>query len=125
MARTLSPRDLEILKKLAPELDDPLCPASGHEFFSILPPVANHFATDDLDFIERVKRLTPDELAYLVGLILNGSESVGCIPPESLILFVEHIADVISLEAAEKIVTIYQFGASCEDEECSGQPGSL
>lgn len=116
MARTLSARDIAILKKLAPELDDPLCPVSGHDFFSILPPVANHFAADEQDFIDRVKRLSPDELAYLVGLILTGSESVGCVPPDALILFVEHIADVLSLETAENIITIYQTGEPCGEE---------
>ena len=117
MARNLSPRDIEILKKLAPELDDPLCPASGHDFFSILPPVANHFAADEVDFIDRVKRLSPDELAYLAGLILTGSESVGCLPPDALVLLVEHVADVLSLGTAEKIITIYQAGEPCEGEE--------
>ena len=116
MARRLSTRDIAILKKLAPELDDQLYPASAHDFFSILSPLANHFATDDLDYIDRLKRLSPDELAYLIGLILTRSESVGCIPPGALVLFVEHVADVISLETAEKIITVYQAGEPCRDE---------
>lgn len=120
MARILSPRDIGILKKLAPELDDPLCPVSGHDFFSILPPVANHLAADDQDFIDRVKRLSPDELTCLARLILDGSESVRCLPPDALILFVEQVAEIISLETAEEIIAVYQAGAPCEGE---GRPG--
>ena len=85
MARTLSSRDMEILNKLAPELCDPLCPGSGHEFFSILPPVSNHFAADEKDFARRLRNLSREDLEYLVGLILDGSESIGCISPKHIV----------------------------------------
>jgi len=65
MARTLSERDLAILSLLAPEVTDPLCPGSGHGFFSILPPVSNHFATDDADFLNRIEQLPDEDLTYL------------------------------------------------------------
>lgn len=76
--------------------------------------MANHFAAGEQDFIDRVKQLSPDELSSLTSLILTGHESVGCIPPDALILFVEYIADTLSLETAKKIIAIYQTGEPCE-----------
>jgi len=117
MARPLSPRDLEILKKLAPEADDPLCPGSGHDFFSILPPVSNHFATSDTDFLDRLERLSDEDLAYLTGLILDGSESVGCMHPEHVVLLADQVARKISMENAESIIALYTSGDPCEQDE--------
>lgn len=113
MARTLSDRDTEILKKLAPELGDPLCPGSGHEFFSILPPVSNHFAADEKDFARRLRNLSHEDLGYLVGLILDGSESIGCISPENIVELAEYVADTLSFDAAEQIIELYRNGAPC------------
>ena len=75
MARTLSEKDVEILKKLAPECADITCVGSGFDFQSILPPVSNHYALDDDDFEERLKRLDIFELEYLSEVILDGSEN--------------------------------------------------
>jgi len=116
MARPLSQRDLEILKKLAPEADDPLCPGSGHDFFSILPPVSNHFATSDTDFLDRLERLSDEDLAYLTGLILDGSESVGCMHPEHVVLLADQVARKISMETAESIIALYTSRDPCEKE---------
>jgi hypothetical protein len=113
MARTLSSRDMDILKKLAPELCDPLCPGSGHEFFSILPPVSNHFAGDEKDFARRLRNLSHEDLEYLVGLILDGSESIGCISPEHIVVLAEYIADTLSYEDAERIIDLYKNGGPC------------
>jgi hypothetical protein len=113
MARTLSERDQEILKKLAPELCDPLCPGSGHEFFSILPPVSNHFSVSDEDFLARIRRLSPGDLEYLVGLVLDGSESVSCVRPEHIVLFAEEVAETLSPELGERIIRVYASEGSC------------
>jgi hypothetical protein len=113
MARILSEKDLEILRKLAPELNDPVCPGSGHEFHSILPPVSNHFAEDTDDFMRRIRKLGRDEMEYLLSLILDGSESLGCMPPEDVEAFIGYIAETISPDAARKIVALYEAG------ECS------
>ena len=51
MPRELDDKDIAILKKLAPECGDLTCSGSGHTFHSILPPVSNHFAEDNTDFI--------------------------------------------------------------------------
>lgn len=114
MPRNLSPRDLEILKELAPELNDPLCPGSGHNFSSILPPVSNHFATSDADFLARIERLSGDDLSYLAGLILDGSESVGCIRPEHIVLLADQVSRLISADIAEAIIVLYEAGEPCE-----------
>jgi hypothetical protein len=113
MARTLSSRDMEILMKLAPELCDPLCPGSGHEFFSILPPVSNHVAADEKDFARRLRHLSREDLEYLVGLILDGSESIGCVTPEHIVKFAEYVADTLSFGDAEQIIDLYKNGVPC------------
>jgi hypothetical protein len=120
MARTLSPRDLEILKKLAPEVDDPLCPGSGHAFFSILPPVSNHFAASDADFLARIERLSDEDLGYLAGLILDGAESVGCMHTEHVVLFADEVARRVSMDTAEAIIALYTEGGPCEQEPDEG-----
>jgi hypothetical protein len=114
MPRNLNQKDRQILAKLAPELTKELCPGSGHEFFSILPPVSNHGATDNRDFMERIKRLSAEELDYLSFLILDGSESIGCVRPEHIVLFAEQVAEILSLDTAVKIIEIYQSEEGCE-----------
>jgi hypothetical protein len=117
MARTLSPQDLSILKKLAPEADDPLCPGSGHDFFSILPPASNHFAVSDADFLARLERLSEDDLAYLAGLILDGAESIGCMHPEHVVLLADQVARKLSMDTADAIIGLYVSGDPCEQPE--------
>jgi len=113
MARILSSRDTDILRKLAPELNDPVCPGSGHDFHSILPPVSNHFAADAGDFLNRIRRLSPDEMEYIVSLILDGSEGLGCIPPEDADALIGYIAETVSKDAARKVLALYESGEEC------------
>lgn len=80
--RKLKGRDLEILKKLAPEVENKLRSGSGIEYHSILPPVSIHYAIDEEDFEERIKRLSSDGLKYLVDHILDESECLLCISTE-------------------------------------------
>jgi len=114
MPRELSDRDREILKKLAPECGDEICSGSGHAFLSILPPVANHYATSEDDFSERIGRLTDDDLRYLVGLILDGRESLGCVPPEFVALFLQRVAERLGNRPAEEIVMRYATEGECQ-----------
>lgn len=114
MPRELSDRDREILKKLAPECGDEICSGSGHAFLSILPPVANHFATSEDDFSERIGRLTDDDLRYLVSLILDGRESLGCVPPEFIALFLQRVAERLGNKMAEEIVMHYAEEGECQ-----------
>jgi hypothetical protein len=107
MARTLDEKDVALLKKLAPELEELICEHVQMPFKSILPPLANHFAPDVQDFEQRLKTVTDDELKYLVALILDGAESISCMPPEHAEAFISLVAERISREAAEGLVTVY------------------
>jgi hypothetical protein len=101
--RKLDAKDLEILKKLAPEMK----PRDMH-YRSILPPVSMHYATDEEDFQERLERLSEDDLKYLAGRILDGSECLLCISPESAKLFIEALEKKAPGEAAGRIKELYE-----------------
>jgi len=109
MARELDEKDLSILRKLAPEYSGILCPGSGHEFHSILPPVSNHIARDDKDFAERVARLSEEDWAYLTDLILSGREDLGCVPEEDIETILAHIGEKVSEKAAERVRRLYHL----------------
>ncbi len=113
MARTLSEKDVEILKKLAPECADITCVGSGFDFQSILPPVSNHYALDDDDFEERLKRLDIFELGYLSEVILDGSESLGCIQPEHAEILVRLLKERVSEDVGEKVKVLYEAEGVC------------
>lgn len=113
MPRELSPRDLDILRKLAPELESVICSGSGVEFRSILPPVSNHFAMDEEDLAERLERLSADDLSYISDLIADGSESLGCLGPEAAEVFFEILERKLSRNDAQRARTIYETGGEC------------
>jgi hypothetical protein len=114
MPRELSEHDIGILKKLAPECGDPTCPGSGHRFHSILPPVSNHFAVDGHDFADRIQRLSDDELRYLADLIINGEESLGCLPEEDLDSLLALITERFSKEETTKVIEAFASFGACE-----------
>lgn len=109
MARELDEKDLSILRKLAPEYSGILCPGSGHEFHSILPPISNHIARDDKDFAERVARLSEEDWAYLTDMILSGREDLGCVPEEDIETILAHIGERVSVKAAERARRLYHL----------------
>jgi len=111
MARILSERDVTILKKSAPECLGLVCAGSGGPYRSILPPLANHYATDAEDFGKRLERLNDDDLRYLVGLILDGSESLGCVPPDYIEVFLAFVDGRLGPDAALSILE------RCESED--------
>jgi hypothetical protein len=114
MPRELSEKDIAILKKLAPECGDLTCSGSGHMFHSILPPVSNHFAQDSDDFIQRISRLSAEELTYITDMIRTGEESMGCLPVEDVEALVQYIHDHLSPEIAQKVIAAYESGGECE-----------
>jgi hypothetical protein len=114
MARDLSKRDLDILCRLAPEVNSLICEGSGIEFRSILPPVSRHFARDGTDFTERLNRLDRADLEYLVARISDGSESLGCMPPEDVESFAKILAEKLSKDAAARIVIAYEEAGGCD-----------
>ena len=109
MARKFDERDFAILRKLAPEYSGILCPESGHEFHSILPPVSNHIAADEEDFAERVGRLSNEDWIYLTDRILSGREDLGCMPEEDIETILIRIEKAVSDEAAERIRRLYRL----------------
>jgi len=117
MPRELSDRDREILKKLAPECGDETCSGSGHAFLSILPPVANHFARNEADFSERLERLTDEDLGYLVSHILDGGESLACVPPDFIEIFLRRVAERLGNRRAEDIILAYAEEGECGPED--------
>jgi len=113
MPRELDDRDLEILRKVAPELEKLICSGSGVEYRSILPPVANHFSRDELDFENRLARLSLNELQYISDLALDGRESMGCLEPEYAEVFFNMVSDKLSADTAKKIREVYEAGEGC------------
>ena len=114
MPRELDEKDIAILKKLAPECGDLTCSGSGHMFHSILPPVSNHFAEDNNDFIERINRLSDEELTYITDMITKGEESMGCLPVEDVEALVKIVHDRLSPETAKSVISAYESGYECE-----------
>lgn len=101
--RKLDARDMEILKKLAPEMK----PEEMH-YRSILPPVSMHYAADEEDFQERLGRLSSEDMNYLAGRIIDGSECLLCISPESARLFIKALEEKAVGDEAKKIRELYE-----------------
>ena len=103
MARELAEKDWALLKILAPECDAVVCINSGFMYRSILPPVANHYANDEQDFLERLSRLSDEDLRYLVSLVTDGSESLGCMEPGFAATFIDFVRKRLGDEAAKSV----------------------
>jgi hypothetical protein len=95
--RKLNEKDEEILRKLAPEASIPT------HYRSILPPVSMHFATDDEDLLDRLERLSIEDLKYLADRILDGSECLLCISPEAAGMFLDLLEERIPGDTAKSI----------------------
>lgn len=109
MARKLSSIDLDILRKLAPELVETTCGHAGWEFRSVLPPVSQHVSTSPRDFNERLMKLSDDELNYLVNLIFEGMESLHCVKKEHADALIEVVSVRISRLKATELLEFYKF----------------
>lgn len=113
MARELSDKDREILIKLVPELDDLQKQGIEIEYMNILPPVANHHSRDEKDFEQRLNRLSTEDMRYLADLILEGTESMGCLYPEYAEAFFVVAGQRLSEEVADKLREAYESGEGC------------
>lgn len=113
MPRRLEARDREILLKLAPELKEMICSTSGHEFHSILPPVSNHVAVDGEDFERRIRLLSQEDLEYIADRILDGSESLGCVPEEDVESFARVLGERSSEKKARDVLECYRSRGAC------------
>jgi len=110
MPRELDDKDLALLKRLAPELEDIVCEQSSVPYRSILPPLANHFSENADDFKKRLERLSDDEILYLVDLIMEGSESLSCLNPDYAEVFLQMVEDKTSKKTAERLTVMYIEG---------------
>ncbi len=107
MARELSLKDIEVLKKVAPECAGLECAGSRAPYRSILPPLSNHYAKNEEDFRARISVLSDDELEYLLSLIRTGEESLGCVQPHYMALFLELLAERMGESTAGDILRIH------------------
>ncbi len=113
MPRELTPYDIDILRKLAPECEDLICNGSRTEFRSIIPPVANHYSTDEKDFESRLNRLNDEELEYLIDEMRSGNESVGCISPFFFSILLDIVTQRLSKRAGQELLSIYENDEGC------------
>ncbi len=95
--RTLNEKDIEILRKLAPEAKIPT------HYRSILPPVSMHYARDEWDLQDRLKRLSTEDLTYLADRIIDGSECLLCISPDAAEMFLDLLEERVPGDVARKI----------------------
>jgi len=103
MPRKLDERDLEIFRKLVPELNRDAISPAGHQFKSILPPIAHHFTEDEADFKVRLERLEREDLEYLVEKVLDGGEMLGSLEREDIEVFVGLVEGKVSKERADEV----------------------
>ncbi len=115
MARELSPKDIVVLKKVAPECAGLECAGSKAPYKSILPPLANHYAKNEEDFKTRLSALDDEDLEYLLSLIRTGEESLGCVQAHYMKLFLELIEERMGTEIAEEIMAIYTKWNECKN----------
>ncbi len=113
MARELSEKDRQILIKMVPELEDWIKHGIDIEYRNILPPVANHHSRDEKDFEARLKRLSVEEMRYLVDLVLEGTESTGCLYPEFAEVFFVVAGQRLSEDVADSLREAYESGEGC------------
>lgn len=108
MARELSDRDKNILKKLVPEFEDLQIQGIDIEYMNILPPVANHHSKDERDFEERLNRLSAEDIKYISDLILDGRESLSCLYPEFANVFFTVAGKKLSSAVADQLREAYE-----------------
>ncbi len=113
MARELDDRDREILRKLVPEFDELLSQGIDLEYMNILPPVANHHSKDERDFGEKLNRLSAEDMRYLADLVIEGTESLGCLYPEYADVFFESLKGKLSPDRLDQVKEAYESGGGC------------
>ena len=113
MARDLNEKDLLILRKLVPELEELERQGIEIEYMNILPPVANHHSRDVLEFELRLKRLSVEDMRYLADLVLKGTESTGCLYPEFAEVFFTVAGQRLSSILADQLRLAYESGEGC------------
>ena len=114
MSRELDAKDIELIKKLVPEIVNFL--ESGRmeiEYMNILPPVANHYSRNADDFEKRLQELSAEDVKYLADKIIEGSEGVSHLDPEYAEAFFSFAGRRLSEDVADKLREIYETGEGC------------
>ena len=114
MARELDTKDIELIKKLVPEIVVFL--DSGRmelEYMNILPPVANHYSRNVSDFEKRLKKLSAEDVKYLADKIIDGSEGVSHLHRDYAEVFLTIVGRTLSENVADKLREIYETGEGC------------
>ena len=75
-----------------------------------------HYAEDAEDFQARLERLDGQDLGYLAGRILDGSECLLCISPEFAGIFIDMLEEKMPGEDAEKIRALYKSSTGYDAE---------
>ena len=113
MGRDLNDRDLTILKKLVPELEELHSQGVDIEYMNILPPVANHHSRGVSDFEQRLKKLSVEDMRDLSDLILEGTEGLCCLQPDFAEVFFTVAGQRLSSDMADKLRLAYETGGDC------------
>jgi hypothetical protein len=113
MGRDLNERDLQILKRLVPELEELQSRGVDIEYMNILPPVANHHSRGVSDFEQRLKRLPAEDMSYLSDLILQGTEGLCCLQPDFAEVFFTVAGQRLSSDVADRLRLAYETGGDC------------
>ena len=111
MSRELDAKDIDLIKKLVPEIVNFL--ESGRmeiEYMNVLPPVANHYSRNASDFENRLKKLSAEDVKYLADKIIDGSEGVSHLDPEYAEVFFTIVGRTLSEGAADSLREIYETG---------------
>ncbi len=111
MGRELDKKDIDIIKKLVPEIVNFV--ESGRmkiEYMNILPPVANHYSRGAKDFDKRLQNLSSEDIRYLADKIIDGSESVYHLPQDYAEVFFTHVAKSLTEDVADRLREIYETG---------------
>jgi len=113
MARDLNERDLQILIKLVPELELLQKKGIEIEYMNILPPVANHHSRSMLEFEQRLKKLSVEDMRYLADQVIEGTESCGCLHPDFAEVFFTVAGQMLSESVADQLREAYESGGEC------------
>ena len=113
MGRDMNDRDLTILKRLVPELEELHSQGVDIEYMNILPPVANHHSRGVSDFEQRLKKLSVEDMSYLADLILEGTEGLCCLQPDFAEAFFTVAGQRLSSDMADKLRLAYETSGDC------------
>lgn len=113
MARDLIERDLQVLFKLVPELEALQKKGLQIEYMNILPPVANHHSRGVQEFEQRLKKLSVEDMRYLADLVIEGTESTGCLHPDFAEVFFKVAGQMLGGSMADQLKEAYESGEGC------------